>query len=202
MTKALCDRSLEPEYISFGLVKPVHLFHKLSWEIVQLEQHLQKPMPIEPLGFPLAAYMAFNVAVTAYHLCEWVWGSWSEEERKKFFKTEEPKCLPKKQDEEFRRAMMKSCKALKVCQQLANSSKHLNYRSRDPSIKFKNNPYARFRESPLQSKPVLISLGYNMLIHDGTKSRQAIDVFREVHTFWEQKFVTWGLIEANKEFKD
>jgi hypothetical protein len=58
----------------FVLASPTHVLHKLHWEISQLKKALVSEP--EKLAYThVQAYFAFNCAVTAWHLADWVLGS-------------------------------------------------------------------------------------------------------------------------------
>lgn len=56
------------------LAIPAHMLQKFHWEIAQLEKSLTEKQ--EHLGyFHAPSYCAFNCAVTAWHIADWVWQS-------------------------------------------------------------------------------------------------------------------------------
>jgi hypothetical protein len=63
----------EPPDKVFGLAAPHHMLMKLKWEIFKLRSVVAEPCrpgaEIEP------GYHAFNCAVTAWHMTDWVWQS-------------------------------------------------------------------------------------------------------------------------------
>ena len=64
----------------FALATPQHMLTKLAWEIRQLRESLSP----NDSGFvwPLVpAYHAYNSAVTAWHLVDWVWCTADQESR-------------------------------------------------------------------------------------------------------------------------
>jgi hypothetical protein len=70
----------EPPHQVFMLATPAHMLTKLHWEIYSLRKALsEKPEHIGHTHAP--AYCAFNCAVTAWHLADWVWNASSEDRR-------------------------------------------------------------------------------------------------------------------------
>ena len=62
------------------LASPTHVLHKLRWEISQLKKALVSEP--EKLAYTHApAYFAFNCAVTAWHLADWVWEASGSDQR-------------------------------------------------------------------------------------------------------------------------
>ena len=64
---------LDPPDKVFGLAAPHHMLMKLKWEIFQLRTVAAEPC--EPGAEIEPGYHAFNCAVTAWHMADWVWQS-------------------------------------------------------------------------------------------------------------------------------
>jgi hypothetical protein len=73
----------EPPDKVFGLAMPHHMLMKLRWEVWQLRSVLAKPCQPDAVVEP--AYHAFNCAVTAWHVTDWIWQSAIPEERAELF---------------------------------------------------------------------------------------------------------------------
>jgi hypothetical protein len=65
-----------PDRKRLGLNSPTDLLAKLDWEIVQLG------LPINEEA--VASYWAFNCAVTAWSICDWVWNAAAPDLRERF----------------------------------------------------------------------------------------------------------------------
>lgn len=97
-----------------GLEPSLDLLAKLHWEI-------------EQLGLPqdqevVASYRAFNCAVTAWSICDWVWNAATPDLRERF-RAESPN--PNDRGSGPLAALLrKQSRELAICQQLANGSKH------------------------------------------------------------------------------
>jgi hypothetical protein len=61
----------------FGLQTPRDLLEKLQWECEQAGLY-------RPRSTAERAYHAFNAAVTAWHICDWIWETASEQAKDKF----------------------------------------------------------------------------------------------------------------------
>ena len=55
----------------FAMNEPQHMLSKLIWEI----QRLTDAMSVWNDKFPEPIFMAFNTAVTAWHITDWLWQS-------------------------------------------------------------------------------------------------------------------------------
>ena len=103
-----------PNRKRLGLNSPTDLLAKLHWEIVQLG------LPVNEEA--VASYRAFNCAVTAWSISDWVWKAASADLRQRL-RAESPK--PDVGDGEcFASLLRAQSRELAICQQLANGSKH------------------------------------------------------------------------------
>src|SRR3954452_24996657 len=93
-----------------GLNRPTDLLAKLHWEIVQLG------LPVNEEA--VVSYRAFNCAVTAWSISDWVWNAASAELRQQL-RSESPR--PEARDAEcFASLLRAQSRELAICQQLAN----------------------------------------------------------------------------------
>jgi hypothetical protein len=76
------DNFSMPDRKPLGLESPRDLLAKLDWEILQLGHVLEDET--------VASYRAFNCAVTAWSVTDWVWNSALPDLRERF-KSESPK---------------------------------------------------------------------------------------------------------------
>jgi hypothetical protein len=104
-------RPAEPQ--TFALTNSHDMLEKLRWEIDGLRVESGYP------GWQEVAYRAFNCAVTAWSLVDWLWGDLDKSQQLRF------ECIRK-----FRSHCMTATRALEVCESLANSSKHRTRHSR------------------------------------------------------------------------
>jgi hypothetical protein len=97
-----------PNRKRLGLDSPADLLAKLDWEILQLGH----PVEYEAI----ASYRAFNCAITAWSISDWVWNAASEDLRERV-RAESPK--PRATDAEcFASLLRQQCRELAICQQL------------------------------------------------------------------------------------
>ena len=109
----------------FMLATPAHMLTKLHWEIYSLRKALsEKPEHIGHTHAP--AYCAFNCAVTAWHLADWVWKAASEVQRVDILRLlGMPAGNDRKDFGKFQTAIRSRSRALHICRQLATGSKHM-----------------------------------------------------------------------------
>src|SRR5258707_12318774 len=115
-----------PDKKRFGLNSPRELLAKLDWE---MEQYNQSPAQQEEI----ASYRAFNCAVTAWSLCDWVWNAASDDLKARFraaspsSKTDSPEILA---------ALLRAeSRELAICHRLANGAKNfVRNQNNDPQV--------------------------------------------------------------------
>jgi hypothetical protein len=90
------------------------MLEKLRWEMDNLDFR-------QPYDIAVCQYQMFNCAVTAWHVTDWLWQDISPELRGKLSNT---KGEPLNKFEDFQKYVREACPALKLCQQVANGSKH------------------------------------------------------------------------------
>ena len=122
----------------FMLATPAHMLNKLHWEIYSLRKALSEEP--EHLGHTHApSYCAFNCAVTAWHLADWVWKASSPEQRADIlacFGIESSGEDQKGNFGKFQTALRNTSRALHICRQVATGSKHMTVTAYpDPSIR-------------------------------------------------------------------
>ena len=107
------------------LSTPAHMLQKFHWEIVQLKRALtEKP---EYLGYLHApSYCAFNCAVTAWHISDWVWKSPNSNHEDILLRLGMPFTVDdKKNFSAFQNGIRQKSRAIHICRQLAVGSKHM-----------------------------------------------------------------------------
>jgi hypothetical protein len=187
----------KPSYIPnvFAMNEPQHMWVKLAWEL----QHLTDCMSVwvDNGGYPEPLFRAFNTAVTAWHISDWLWQS-SPETRavlKKRFKVsckETPSGISKGL-KRFQDAVAKDCRALHICREIANGSKHMRKANPDPAIK------AMARWDPVVEGAGLVKPGdliMSLIIADGAKEQDAVLWFIEAFGYWEHLLSTEKLFAA------
>jgi hypothetical protein len=173
-----------PDKKRLGLNSPTDLLAKLDWEISELGH------PVEQEQEAIASYRAFNCAITAWSITDWVWNAASDGLRKRF-RAESPK--PKATDSEcFASLLRHQCRELAICQQLANGSKHFvlrdhndatisSYRSASVSVYLS-------KEGKTRAVPT-----YGVFIEDGAQTYADAALFSRARDYWSQFFKNYGV---------
>lgn len=164
-----------------ALSTTTHLYYKLMWEVKGVKRDKDHRT---------AAYRAFNCAITAWHLSDWIW----DETRDSNEDFAQEFGHPVRELEEFQEALRGQCRELRLCYWIATGSKHRNVRPRKKP------------EAPVRAEQVWIELGdarggparYGTVafISDGQERIRAATVFERAKDFWRGFLQRWGGLEA------
>jgi hypothetical protein len=115
----------------FFIREPQQLLGKLAWEIRCLEMaYAEEGVPSVFGSYHLpAAYVAFNCAVTAWHISDWVWMT-ADSERLDQLDQWAGRQMSRASETKFQEALRERALPLKICYAIATGSKHL-YPNRD-----------------------------------------------------------------------
>jgi hypothetical protein len=131
-------RSRAPNRIPnvFGLNEPQHMVSKPYFEIMKLMDSLS--VWTKSREFPEPLFIAFNTAVTAWHITDWLWESrestraamkkrfgfdyneWSQRGRNTGLHT-------------FQNAVVADRRSIYICREIANASKDMRRKKIDPA---------------------------------------------------------------------
>jgi hypothetical protein len=158
------------------------LLAKLRWEIVQLG------LPVDQEA--VASYRAFNCAVTAWSISDWVWNAAPADLRERL-RAESPK--PEASDAEcFASLLRKESRELAICQQLANGSKHFILdKYNDETISSYRTASVSFYLSDNGEGHTMPTHG--VFIEDGARTYSALGLFTRAHDYWREFFKHYGL---------
>jgi hypothetical protein len=169
----------------FAMNEPQHMWAKLAWEL----QHLTDCMSVwvDNGGYPEPIFRAFNTAVTAWHVSDWLW-QFSAETRVKLkqrfrFSAKETQAGLRKGLKRFQDAVSGENRALYVCREIANGSKHMRLANPDPAIK------ALAKWDPAVEAVGLAKPGdliMSLRISDGDREQDAVLWFIEAFGYWER----------------
>lgn len=179
----------------FHLSTPEQLFLKFYWELGNLRDALNGQAH-KMRSYEVAAYHAYNAAVTAWHLSDWTWKFLSPEAQTRValglgFETSKN---PMENLKNFQQAIRRKSRAIEICWDIANGSKHLDthkYSKVDAQMKVevKSATASEFRAGqPLQT------INYDFIVHWDNKTLRIIEVFEEARDFWMQFLHSLGLI--------
>jgi hypothetical protein len=185
----------------FMLATPAHMLIKLHWEIYGLRKALSEAP--EHLGHVHApSYCAFNCAITAWHLADWVWKSSPPALRANILadlgvevRGQGPVGLT-----EFQNGLRDRSRALHICRQVATGSKHMIVRDHpDPHVRAE----MRWEREParagkMRAGDALATFRCQLVISDQGAEQPAIDVFETAFRDWERLLGRWGFVEGGK----
>ncbi|MGA7674932.1 MAG: hypothetical protein WCA78_07760 [Rhizomicrobium sp.] len=184
----------EPPDKAFDLATPAHVYSKLLWELGNLKRSMAEEAA-EDAGLRFeSAYHAYNLAVTAWHLVDWVWAASDNDTCKyisKFFGGVE---MAKKAH--LYNAVAQKYRAIHICGQIANGSKHyIAAWGDDPSVKAM---VLWVKREPVEGTDDRVRFLFQkeLAIRDGDDDpRPAIDIFKGAVKAWDGMLGNWGFIE-------
>jgi hypothetical protein len=181
----------------FGMNQPQHMVTKLYAEIQQLTESLSVWTKSE--SFPTPLFIAWNAAVTAWHLTDWLWAS-NQDTRvllsKKYgFNYDEATDNGREKGlQKFQKIVREKCRELHVCEEIANASKHMRRRTNDPDIR----AAIEWLEAPKDVGHVKKGdLVMDLVIHDKETKTDAQLIFIEAAGYWENLLREQNLIGAD-----
>jgi hypothetical protein len=195
------EDSPEPPDQVFMLATPAHMLTKLHWEIYSLRKSLsEKPEHIGHTHAP--AYCAFNCAVTAWQLADWVWNACPADRRAELLALLGTAITgdDRKDFTNFQTAIRNKSRALHICRQLATGSKHMIVtKHRDPNVRaemrWESEPA---RAGQMRAGDPLAVYHYRLVVSDKGIERAAIDVFTDAFKDWERFLGSWGFVEGRQ----
>jgi hypothetical protein len=119
---------------------------------------------------------AFNAAVTAWQLCDWVFADITPAQQDK---------LNIHSIENMRSHARHHCRALHLCRQVATASKHMRV-SRFPDPNVKTITTVNAIPPPPQGPPLHVAPGWFLYFDDDGEVTEAEDVFTDAYYFWTQ----------------
>jgi hypothetical protein len=165
------EKMQQGELQKFSFETSVDVIWKLYWEIERLN-HATPHDIIDMKCF------AFNAAVTAWQLTDWIFEDMSDEQRRQFG-------ISKLSD--LQKMAREQCRALHLCRQIATASKHrvVKMKHYDDSVSTRID----FDRTDAYQWPK-----WGLMIIDGDKSYPAIAVFEEARLYWYKFLCGLGLI--------
>jgi len=139
----------------------------------------------------VASYRAFNCAVTAWCICDWVWNAADPDLRERF-RAESPN--PNATGSEPLASLLREqSRELAICQQLANGSKHFILdRHNDPTVSSYRSAGVSFYlsdDGKGHSVPT-----YGVFIEDSDRTYSDLGLFSRARDFWLGFFKRYRLI--------
>ncbi|EIK67186.1 hypothetical protein PseBG33_2645 [Pseudomonas synxantha BG33R] len=154
---------------------------KLAWEIRNLEREENSTTgPYQ--NEKEAEFAAFNCAISAWHILDWVWRTCNQEQKAKI--------SPDGTFKSFKTAMAAECRSLLICQTLCNSTKHAS-----PGRDLRLRCLCRF----VLVDPDSNKMKFNLIVEAGGEEHLALDVFKQAGRFLFEKLIAWNLFEVFDE---
>jgi hypothetical protein len=150
---------------TFGLATARSMLRKLEWEVAEVERQ-----------DPFTAFRAFNTAVTAWHLVDWVWSDLARSSNGRGGKAQRA----------FQDRCRTACPGLKLCEAITNASKHSGSdrgeRAGSCTTLIADVVYAKCGAA-VCGEP-LSTWTWRLIIRDGEHEYAAADVFDRILVFW------------------
>jgi hypothetical protein len=165
---------------SFNIGDASQLLRKLTIEIHQFTE--------SSFSSTLSGYLALNIAMTAWHMVDWVSADMNTVQRK-----EATRYLgrPISNNVDLAVAVTSACEALRICQVIATAGKHVEVKRRpDPSLATK---FKLVKPSPNKARLPGEGLSYIWVIKRNGKEYLAEEIFKEAHRFWENLLSHLGM---------
>lgn len=170
---------------TYGLNNSRDLLRKLEWE----RNGLKAASTQEPTEL---YFRAFNTAVTAWHLADWVWRDMTRDQRQQLEADWNTK-LNVEDDKggDFRRELRQKKREIAICREIATASKHVKVnQSPDPTI----DTVASARTSKVlnDGEPVKVGAGFlvvprwTLKVQDRAERRDFIEIIDSVIEYWNE----------------
>jgi hypothetical protein len=154
---------------TFGLESCRDMLAKLEWEITRFKD--ARPDDVETL-----IYVAFNAAVTAWQLCEWVWADLGSEQRTDLG-LPTLRALQDKARSESR--------AVHICRQIATASKHTQVTvAPDPNVETTTSATGVDAQADDEAINLIFAATWVLKVRDHGQTILAIDLFERALSYW------------------
>ncbi|QOI06223.1 MULTISPECIES: hypothetical protein [Pseudomonas syringae group genomosp. 2] len=170
------------ELQTFQLSTPLQLMQKFAWGINQLRRALESADKASSF-FP-SVYMAFDCSITAWHMCDWVWGFYSGKVALPL--STDPKLVRAEPFKKFQARVREQSNCLRICMHIANSNKHFGVdRHPDPSLKtpVEHSVIPSFTAGSTAGSPLAYH-AYSLMVIDGVAKHDILDVLSGAFSFW------------------
>lgn len=185
----------------FAMNEPHHMLSKLLWE-------LQCLMNAESVwkdneSFPTPIFHAWNTAVTAWHISDWLWAAKPDlrlDIAAHFsFQYDETANGVRDGLSKFQDAVVAESSALKVCREIANGSKHMRKSKPDKAIR----AVALWREV-IEGAGVVVPGDFvlSLEVTSGSQTFDATHWFIEAEGYWERLFMDKGWLTGAMRLPD
>jgi hypothetical protein len=184
----MADEELKAEGV-FVLSTPADMVAKLEWEIENYTSTMFHQMK-QPEAFRSAGYQAFNCAVTAWHLADWIWAYADESIKRSLAERYHFKIKNRDRDNrnQFLEAVAAASRDIHICRYIANSSNHLKLDKVEDRGFRGQIGYGRF---PSDDKGKAVEV-FGFLIVDKGETILIERIFSRAFEYWKQLLVEIG----------
>lgn len=173
------------QFQTFQLDTPLQLLLKLAWDIKQLRASVKSP---EKAGefFP-TVYKAFDCAITAWQMSDWVWAN--IENKDEILQKVPEKYAGRKPLSQFQALICDENKYIRICSHIANSNKHFGVDNRpDPNLKVSVvwNVESTFAAGMSVGSP-LVDRSYRLMVDDSGHEYEALEIMMGALQFWAKE---------------
>jgi hypothetical protein len=167
---------------SFNIGDASQLLRKLTVEILQFIESNSSST--------LSGYLALNIAMTAWHMVDWVSADMDAEQRRV---ATQYLGRPISNHDDLASAVTSVCEAMRICQVIATAGKHVEVRRRpDPTLA---TMFKLVKPHPDKGMLPGEGLSYIWVIKCNRNEYLAGEIFKKAHRFWEDLLSRLGMIE-------
>ncbi len=169
---------------TYGLENSRDVLKKLEWE----QRGLKAASEQEPEEL---FFRAFNAAVTAWHLADWVWRDMTPDQRQQLETDwEKPLNVNDDQGGAFRYELRQKNREIAICREIATASKHVEV-SQNPDKTIDTVASARTSrvvnsdgEPVMAGEHFVVVPAWKLKVQDGPARRDFIEIIDLVIEFW------------------
>jgi hypothetical protein len=139
----------------------------------------------------------------SWHITDWVWQSHPERRgvlaKRYNFAFAETDTGLRKGLEKLQNAVVNDCRALYVCREIANGSKHMKRKKSDPDVKVKAEWHKALERVGVVNVGDYVT---SMSITDGSETLNPVQWLIDAFGYWEKLFRAEGWITIEKRLPD
>jgi hypothetical protein len=174
---------------SFNIQDVSQMMRKLTAELSQFME--------SQASSTMSGYLALNIAMTAWHMVDWLNKDMNAEQRKCAVQNLKSN-KPISDEKLLGKAVTNACNALRICQVIATAGKHVKVEGKPDRTLATH--FKIVRPNPDEAKRPGEGLSYIWIITRNPRKRKkeeylAETVFKEAHRFWEDLLSHLGIIE-------
>ncbi|MCK0547876.1 MULTISPECIES: hypothetical protein [Pseudomonas syringae group] len=184
---------VERQFQTFQLNSPLQLLIKLVWNVKQLRSSVRSSDKAGEF-FP-TVYKAFDCAITAWQLADWVWAS--VQDKGAILSKVPTKYAGRKPLAQFQALICDENKYLRICRHIADSNKHFGVDHRpDPKLKVSVEwtIESEFAAGSAAGSP-LVDRSYRLVVNDSGQEYEALEVMKGALEFWAKELGEQSILQ-------